>query len=44
MDLFTICLSQVMIDAVKVAVSKGYTVMWDADVSNSGFRQIKVWL
>ena len=30
---------QVMIDAVKDAVSKGYTVMWDADVSNSGFRQ-----
>ncbi|MFI5128510.1 MAG: C1 family peptidase [Chitinophagales bacterium] len=32
---------QVMIDAVKAAVSKGYTVMWDADVSNNGFRQNK---
>jgi bleomycin hydrolase len=32
---------QVMIDAVKDAVSKGYTVMWDADVSNNGFRQNK---
>lgn len=32
---------QVMIDAVKEAVNKGYTVMWDADVSNNGFRQNK---
>jgi len=32
---------ETMIDAVKDAVSKGYTVMWDADVSNNGFRQNK---
>ena len=32
---------QMMIDAVKDAVNKGYTVMWDADVSNNGFRQNK---
>jgi bleomycin hydrolase len=32
---------QQMIDVVKDAVSKGYTVMWDADVSNSGFSQNK---
>ncbi len=30
-----------MIDLVKDAVSKGYTVMWDADVSNNGFNQRK---
>jgi bleomycin hydrolase len=30
-----------MIDVVKDAVNKGYTVMWDADVSNNGFRQNK---
>jgi bleomycin hydrolase len=28
-----------MIDLVKTSISKGYTVMWDADVSNKGFRQ-----
>jgi bleomycin hydrolase len=28
---------QEMIDVVKSAVTNGYTVMWDADVSNSGF-------
>lgn len=28
---------QEMIDLVKSAVSNGYTVMWDADVSNTGF-------
>lgn len=28
-----------MISVVKDAVDKGYTVMWDADVSNNGFRQ-----
>lgn len=28
---------QEMIDVVKSAVNNGYTVMWDADVSNSGF-------
>jgi bleomycin hydrolase len=32
---------EMMIDAAKDAVSKGYTVMWDADVSNNGFRQNK---
>jgi len=32
---------QMMINVVKDAVSKGYTVMWDADVSNNGFRQNK---
>ncbi len=32
---------QMMIDVVKDAVSKGYTVMWDADVSNNGFKQNK---
>jgi len=32
---------QQMIDVVKEAVSKGYTVMWDADVSNNGFSQSK---
>ena len=26
-----------MIQMVKTAINKGYTVMWDADVSNSGF-------
>ncbi|MBK8712977.1 MAG: aminopeptidase [Niastella sp.] len=26
-------------DAVKQAIDKGYTIMWDADVSNKGFRQ-----
>ena len=30
---------EIMIEVVKDAVSKGYTVMWDADVSNNGFRQ-----
>jgi bleomycin hydrolase len=28
-----------MIQSVKSAVKAGYTVMWDADVSNNGFRQ-----
>jgi bleomycin hydrolase len=28
-----------LIQAVKDAVSKGYSVAWDADVSNNGFRQ-----
>jgi bleomycin hydrolase len=28
-----------LIDVVKSAVSKGFTVAWDADVSNKGFRQ-----
>lgn len=28
-----------MIQLTKDVVSKGYSVMWDADVSNSGFRQ-----
>ena len=28
-----------MIDAIKNAVNKGYTVAWDADVSNKGFMQ-----
>jgi bleomycin hydrolase len=28
-----------LIDAVKYAIDKGYTVTWDADVSNSGFMQ-----
>lgn len=32
---------ETMIDVVKEAVNKGYTVMWDADVSNNGFRQGK---
>lgn len=27
------------IDVVKSAIEKGYTVSWDADVSNKGFRQ-----
>ncbi len=30
-----------MTDVVKNAVDKGYTVMWDADVSNTGFMQGK---
>ena len=30
-----------MIDLVKSAVNSGYTVMWDADVSNSGFKHKK---
>lgn len=30
-----------MISVVKGAVDKGFTVMWDADVSNSGFRPDK---
>ncbi|MEO6404968.1 MAG: C1 family peptidase [Ferruginibacter sp.] len=30
-----------MIDVVKNAVRNGYTVLWDADVSNRGFRQNK---
>jgi len=30
-----------MIEVVKNAVQNGYTVMWDADVSNKGFRQNK---
>lgn len=30
-----------MIDVVKAAVKNGYTVMWDADVSNQGFKQDK---
>ncbi len=29
------------IDAVKDAVNKGYSVAWDADVSNNGFRQMQ---
>jgi bleomycin hydrolase len=28
-----------MTELVKEAINKGYTVMWDADVSNKGFRQ-----
>lgn len=28
-----------LMDVVKEAVNKGYTVAWDADVSNKGFRQ-----
>lgn len=28
-----------MIEAIKSAVNKGYTVAWDADVSNKGFMQ-----
>ena len=28
-----------MIVLVKDAINKGYTVMWDADVSNKGFQQ-----
>ncbi|HYV53777.1 MAG TPA: C1 family peptidase, partial [Chitinophagaceae bacterium] len=28
-----------LIDAVKYAIDKGYTVAWDADVSNPGFMQ-----
>jgi bleomycin hydrolase len=28
-----------LLQAVKTAVDKGYTVAWDADVSNNGFRQ-----
>lgn len=30
-----------MINVVKTAVGKGFTVMWDADVSNRGFNQSK---
>jgi len=30
-----------MIGMVKTAINKGYTVMWDADVSNSGFLSNK---
>ena len=30
-----------MIDVVANAVKNGYTVSWDADVSNNGFRQDK---
>jgi bleomycin hydrolase len=30
-----------MIQAVKAALKAGYTIMWDADVSNNGFRQDK---
>lgn len=29
---------QEMIDLTKAAINKGYSVMWDADVSNPGFR------
>lgn len=32
---------ETMINEVKEAVNKGYTVMWDADVSNNGFKQDK---
>lgn len=32
---------EAMITAVTEAVNKGYTVMWDADVSNNGFKQNK---
>lgn len=32
---------QDMIDATKIAVRAGYTVSWDADVSNNGFSQQK---
>jgi bleomycin hydrolase len=32
---------ELMIDVAKDAVKNGYTVMWDADVSNNGFRQNK---
>ncbi len=32
---------QTMVTVVKEAVDKGYTVMWDADVSNNGFKQNK---
>ncbi|MEO7263972.1 MAG: C1 family peptidase [Ferruginibacter sp.] len=28
-----------MIDVVKTAIRNGYTVLWDADVSNKGFQQ-----
>ena len=28
-----------LLDVVKSAIEKGYTVSWDADVSNKGFRQ-----
>jgi bleomycin hydrolase len=28
-----------MIDAVKNALKSGYTILWDADVSNKGFNQ-----
>lgn len=28
-----------MMDIIKNAINSGYTVLWDADVSNSGFRQ-----
>ena len=28
-----------MTDVVKTALNKGYTVLWDADVSNNGFNQ-----
>jgi bleomycin hydrolase len=30
-----------LVQAVKDAVDKGYTVAWDADVSNNGFRQME---
>lgn len=30
-----------MINLVKIAIDKGYSVMWDADVSNNGFKQEK---
>lgn len=30
-----------MIDLVKTAVNNGYSLMWDADVSNNGFRSKK---
>ncbi len=28
-----------MIESVKLAINRGYTVLWDADVSNNGFNQ-----
>ena len=28
-----------MIDVIRTAINGGYTVLWDADVSNSGFKQ-----
>jgi bleomycin hydrolase len=28
-----------MIESVELALNKGYTVLWDADVSNDGFNQ-----
>jgi bleomycin hydrolase len=30
-----------MIDVVKISVDKGFSIMWDADVSNNGFKQNK---